>query len=89
MPAEPRVLMYTTAWCPYCHRARRLLAEKGVPFQEIDLGEHPEERDNMLARSGGRRTVPQIFIGARHVGGSDELHALEWAGELDELLGHA
>ncbi len=89
MPREPAVVMYSTSWCPYCHRARRLLTSKGVIFQEIDVEEQPEQRDIMLTRSGGRRTVPQIFIGDRHVGGSDELHALEWAGELDPLLGHA
>jgi glutaredoxin 3 len=89
MPREPAVVMYSTSWCPYCHRARRLLSSKGVIFQEIDVEEQPEQRDIMLTRSGGRRTVPQIFIGGRHVGGSDELHALEWAGELDPLLGHA
>jgi glutaredoxin 3 len=89
MPREPAVVMYSTSWCPYCHRARRLLSSKGVIFQEIDVEEQPEQRDIMLTRSGGRRTVPQIFIGDRHVGGSDELHALEWAGELDPLLGHA
>jgi len=88
MPREPAVVMYSTSWCPYCHRARRLLSSKGVIFQEIDVEEQPEQRDIMLTRSGGRRTVPQIFIGDRHVGGSDELHALEWAGELDPLLAH-
>lgn len=80
------VVMYTTGWCPYCARARRLLQEKGVPFREIDLEAHPEARAEMMRRSG-RGTVPQIFIGETHVGGCDDLHALEAAGGLDELLG--
>jgi glutaredoxin 3 len=77
--------MYTTSWCPYCERARRLLASKGVAFQEIDIEAAPEKRAEMQKRSG-RRTVPQIFIGDQHVGGSDDLHALESAGKLDALL---
>ncbi len=87
--ALPQVTMYSTAWCPYCLRAKHLLGRKGVAFQEVDVGEHPERREEMLARSSGRRTVPQIFIGERHIGGSDELHALERTGELDQLLGRA
>ncbi|MBP9592301.1 MAG: glutaredoxin 3 [Steroidobacteraceae bacterium] len=81
--------MYSTGWCPYCLRARALLERKGAAFREIKIDEDPAEREAMLARSGGRRTVPQIFIGDRHVGGFDELYALEKAGTLDELLGHA
>ncbi len=80
------VMMYTTHWCPYCARARQLLEEKGVPFTEIDVEAQPEARAEMMRRSG-RRSVPQIFIGETHVGGCDELHALEAAGDLDELLG--
>lgn len=87
--AVPQVTMYSTAWCPYCLRARQLLGRKGVAFEEVDVSDHPQRREEMLARSGGRRTVPQIFIGERHIGGSDELHALERAGELDQLLGRA
>jgi glutaredoxin 3 len=79
------VTMYTTSWCPYCERARRLLRSKGVAFQEIDIEAAPEKRAEMQNRSG-RRTVPQIFIGDQHVGGSDDLHALESAGKLDALL---
>jgi glutaredoxin 3 len=77
--------MYSTGWCPYCVRARALLERKGLPFREIKIDEDPAERDAMLARSGGRRTVPQIFVGDHHVGGFDELYALDKAGKLDEL----
>ena len=77
--------MYTTSWCPYCTRARSLLKSKGVAFDDIDVEEAPEKRTEMQARSG-RRTVPQIFIGDQHVGGCDDLHALEAAGKLDALL---
>jgi glutaredoxin 3 len=77
--------MYSTGWCPYCVRARALLERKGLPFREIKIDEDPAERDAMLARSGGRRTVPQIFVGEQHVGGFDDLYALDKAGKLDEL----
>ena len=80
------VVMYTTGWCPYCARARRLLELKGVAITEIDVEEQPEARAEMLKRSGGRSSVPQIFIGDAHVGGCDDLHALEAAGRLDQLL---
>jgi len=83
---SPAVLMYTTGWCPYCERARQLLRRKDVPVTEIDLDSAPEKRAEMQQKSG-RRTVPQIFIGDTHVGGSDDLHALEDAGKLDALLG--
>lgn len=83
------VVMYSTGWCPYCERARNLLARKGVSFQEIKIDEDPTQRDLMLQRSGGRRTVPQIFVGERHVGGFDDLAALDRAGELDKLLGNS
>ena len=76
-------------WCPYCDRARGLLERKGVAFSEVKVDEDTAQRDLMLKRSGGRRTVPQIFIGDRHVGGFDELYALDKAGELDKLLGRA
>ncbi len=85
--SEPKVLMYVASWCPYCHRARRLLEDKGVSFTEIDVDAVPQARAEMVERSGGRGTVPQIFVGDVHVGGSDDLHALEAAGRLDELLG--
>ena len=77
--------MYTKSWCPYCVRARALLQAKGVSIDEIDIEEHPDKRDEMIQRSA-RRTVPQIFIGDRHIGGSDDLHALNAAGGLDALL---
>lgn len=82
----PAVIMYTTSWCPYCERARALLARKNVTISEIDVEAVPEKRAEMQQKSG-RRTVPQIFIGETHVGGSDDLHALEAAGKLDALLG--
>jgi glutaredoxin 3 len=85
----PEIVMYSTGWCPYCLRARALLERKGLAFREIKVDEDPAEREAMLARSGGRRTVPQIFIGERHVGGFDELYALDKSGELDTLTGRA
>jgi glutaredoxin 3 len=78
--------MYTTGWCPYCQRARKLLEKKGVAFTEIDVESASEKRAEMRARSG-RTSVPQIFIGDTHVGGSDDLHDLEARGKLDALLG--
>lgn len=84
--ATPTVTMYATGWCPYCSRARALLKRKGVSVEEIDIEAAPEKRAEMQSRSG-RRTVPQIFIGDHHVGGCDDLHALEDAGKLDALLG--
>ncbi|MFN0044314.1 MAG: glutaredoxin 3 [Alphaproteobacteria bacterium] len=83
------VQIYTTMMCPYCHRAKALLEDKGVAFEEIDVTYDPKTRETMTARAGGRRTVPQIFIDGRAVGGSDELAALEESGELDNLLGRA
>jgi glutaredoxin 3 len=85
----PDIVVYSTGWCPYCVRARALLERRGLPFREIKVDEDPAERETMLARSGGRRTVPQIFIGERHVGGFDELYALDKSGELDSLTGRA
>jgi glutaredoxin 3 len=81
----PAVTMYATGWCPYCARARALLERKGVEWTEIDVEAEPARRAEMIARSG-QRTVPQVFIGNHHVGGSDELYALDRAGELDTLL---
>ena len=81
-----RVLIYLTASCPYCQAAERLLARKGVSdIERVRVDLEPAWRDEMVAKSG-RRTVPQIWIGSRHVGGCDDLHALEHAGELDSLL---
>ena len=81
----PRVVMYASNGCSYCARARALLESKGVAVEEIDVDEVPGARDEMMARSG-RTSVPQIFIGGRHIGGSDELHELDAAGRLDPLL---
>lgn len=78
--------VYTKAFCPYCTRAKALLAGKGADFHEIDVTMDRAGFEVMVARAGGRRTVPQIFIGDRHVGGSDDLAALEAKGELDALL---
>jgi len=80
------VVLYTTIFCPFCTRAKRLLDAKGVSYNEIDVGMDAAKRQEMLDRAGGRHTVPQIFIGDRHLGGSDELVALEQAGELDEWI---
>lgn len=83
------VTIYTTSICPYCHRAKQLLSRKGVAYDEIDVGANPELREEMMDRAGGRHTVPQIFIGDAHVGGCDDLHALDRAGRLDPLLAGA
>ncbi|MEY2721233.1 MAG: glutaredoxin 3 [Pseudomonadota bacterium] len=80
-----KVVMYATAWCPYCARARELLESKKVDFQVIDIDRDPALRQEMMARSN-RHTVPQIFIGDVHVGGCDDLHALNAKGGLDPLL---
>lgn len=80
------VELYTSPYCGYCHAAKRLLTQKGVAFTEIDVMANPSKRAEMLQRANGRHTVPQIFVGTTHVGGSDELHALERAGKLDPLL---
>ena len=82
----PPVEIYTTRFCPYCSAAKALLTRKGVSFREIDVSSDFDRRDEMIQRANGRMTVPQIFIGTTHVGGSDELHALEDAGRLDPLL---
>lgn len=82
-----QVEIYTTPICPYCVRAKSLLTKKGVSYQEIDVAADPAVRDAMIQRAGGKRTVPQIFINGHHVGGSDDLYALERKGELDPLLG--
>ena len=82
----PKIRIYTTPICPYCVRAKALLKKKAAGFEEIDVFMNTEARAEMEAKSGGRYTVPQIFIGDRHVGGCDDLYALERAGELDPLL---
>jgi glutaredoxin 3 len=83
------VTIYTTMFCPYCQSAKRLLKYKGVDFDEIDVTMSPAKRDEMVKRAAGLRTVPQVFIGSQHVGGSDDLHALDEKGELDTLLSSA
>jgi glutaredoxin 3 len=80
------VIIYTTPICPYCVRAKSLLGKKGVAFEEVDVMMDTKARDEMLEKSGGARSVPQIFIGDTHVGGCDELLALEREGKLDPLL---
>lgn len=84
-----RVEIYSTMFCPYCARARSLLDKKGVDYIDIDVMADTAKRDEMVERSGGRQTVPQIFIDDEHIGGSDELAALERAGRLDAKLGIA
>ncbi len=80
------VTIYTKSWCGYCTRARALLARKGAAFTEVEISHDPVRRDEMVARAGGRTTVPQIFIGEAHVGGCDDLYRLEREGRLDALL---
>ncbi|MEQ9638449.1 MAG: glutaredoxin 3 [Alphaproteobacteria bacterium] len=81
-----KVEIYSTIWCGFCARAKGLLNAKGVQFRDIDIETTAGARDEMLARSGGRTSVPQIFIDGHHVGGSDDLIALERAGKLDPML---
>jgi glutaredoxin 3 len=81
------VEIYTRQYCSFCHFAKELLTRKGVAFREIDVTDDREKRQEMIERAKGSDTFPQIFIGATHVGGCDELYALEEAGKLDALLG--
>lgn len=83
----PKVEIYTTALCPYCHRAKALLERKGVPYIEHAVDAVPGKREEMKKRAHGRRTVPQIFIDDESIGGSDDLVALDAAGKLDAMLG--
>ena len=80
-----KVTIYTTPYCPYCHAAKALLKKKGVSFEEIDVQDR-SLRQQMMLRANGRHTVPQIFIGETHVGGSDDIHELDRRGQLDPLL---
>lgn len=82
----PKITIYTTAFCPYCMMAKRLLTGKNVVFDEIPVDGKPAEREALRMKASGATTVPQIWIGEHHVGGCDELYALERAGELDALL---
>ncbi len=80
------VEIYTSPLCGFCHAAKRLLTQKGVSFAEVDIWAEPDRKAEMITRASGGRTVPQIFIGGEHVGGCDELHALERSGKLDPML---
>jgi glutaredoxin 3 len=82
----PKIEIYTTPFCPYCMQAKALFGRKDIAYREIDVTMVPGAREEMVQRSGGRRTVPQIFIGGEGIGGSDELQALESEGALDRLL---
>jgi glutaredoxin 3 len=83
------VVIYSSPFCGYCHRAKRLLTEKGVMFEDIDVIEHPQRRREMTERAEGRTSVPQIFIDGLPVGGCDDLYALNRNGKLDQMLGLA
>lgn len=82
----PAITIYTTAFCPYCARAKALLERKGAAYSEIDVSYDPATRAQMTEKAGGRTSVPQIWIGETHVGGSDDLYALDRAGKLDPML---
>jgi len=84
--AASRIIVYSTPFCGYCGAAKRLLTDKGAEYTEIDVMFDPEQRRKMIEESGGRRTVPQIFVDGRHIGGFDDLTALDASGELDDLL---
>ena len=82
----PSITIYTKSWCPYCSAAKKLLSEKGAAFTEIDIEKRPEARAEMIQKANGRSTVPQVFIGEKHVGGCDDLYALDDGGQLEPLL---
>ncbi len=83
----PTIEIYSKPTCPYCIKAKTLLTAKGVSFEDTDITKHPERRDEMIQRANNRTTVPQIFIDGLHIGGCDDLHALEASGKLNTLLG--
>jgi glutaredoxin 3 len=83
---QPAITIYTKVYCPYCVRAKQLLDYKGVSYTEYKIDEQPELRAQMIEQANGRTTVPQIFIGTLHIGGCDDLHALDAQGKLDPLL---
>ncbi len=89
MPQPVDIVVYTTAACPYCHRAKGLLLKRGLAFEEIAVDGDPAAREALSARAGGRRTVPQIFFGETHIGGCDDLHELDARGELETVLADA
>ena len=80
------VLLYTTTVCPFCTRAKALLNKRAATYQEINLNNHPEQREEMIKKAGGRRSVPQIFINGQHIGGCDDLYELDMDGELAKML---
>ncbi|MCV2884403.1 glutaredoxin 3 [Aestuariibacter sp. AA17] len=82
----PKVEIYTKGYCPYCHRAKHLLESKGIAYEEFPIDQKPELRDTMIERANGGYTVPQIFINEQHIGGCDDMYALEAKNELDKLL---
>lgn len=82
----PMIEIYTSPLCGFCHAAKRMLNEKGVSFTEFDVAVDPSKRQEMMGRANGRHTVPQIFIGGRHIGGYDDMAALQRDGKLDPLL---
>lgn len=82
----PKVIVYTKDYCPYCTKAKNLLQQKGVAFEEIDVTHDTKQQAEMVEKSGGRRTVPQIFINDKSIGGFDDMHALDQQGKLDPLL---
>jgi glutaredoxin 3 len=82
----PPVTIYSRSWCSYCHAAKDLLTRKGVAFEDIDIEMHPEARAVMVERAGGRTSVPQIFVGDAHIGGCDDLYALDRRGEFEPML---
>ncbi|MFT0891093.1 glutaredoxin 3 [Pseudochelatococcus sp. G4_1912] len=82
----PNITIYTKSYCPYCKKAKALLSSKGAVFVEIDITDDPAQRAAMIERANGRTTVPQIFFGDRHIGGFDDMNALDMRGELDDLL---
>ena len=84
--STPEIQIYTTRVCPYCVRAKKLFQKKGLTYTEIDVSDDDQMREFMINRSGGKRTVPQIFINGTHVGGCDDLYELESDGKLDPLL---
>lgn len=81
-----KIILYSTTVCPFCVRAKALLTKKGATYEEINLTNQPERRDEMIEKAGGRRTVPQIFINGQHIGGCDDLYELDQRGGLDPLL---
>ena len=85
-PQQADIVIYSKDYCPYCVAAKNLLTQKGVGYEEIDLTQNPELRDEMIKKAGGRTTVPQIFIGSQHIGGFDDLKALDTEKKLDPIL---